>query len=122
MSDGSETARVVTDEGEPSERGLLSEGPAPSGAAAPPPGWAPPVEPEGPRVHWLGAIAWGLLMAVFLGTIWGLVLLYTGYVFWLLALALGLAIAWALLHGGCPAGRRGRRSGRRRALGQEAPF
>ncbi len=64
-----------------------------------PPQTPPPATAEN-RVHWLGALAWGFLMAIFLGAIWGLVLFSTRYVFWPLGLALGLAVAWALLHGG----------------------
>ncbi len=58
----------------------------------------PPIEAI-KGVNWRYAVFYGLVMAIFMGVIWGLFAIATGYIFVLLAIAIGYAIAWAVKTG-----------------------
>ncbi len=66
---------------------------------SPPPAWAGAESTGRGRTNWVAAIVYGLLVAIIGGILWGVILAFTGYIFALGALVLGIAVAWALRQG-----------------------
>jgi len=50
-------------------------------------------------VRWGPALGYGLLIALVGGAIWGVVAAATGYIFSLMAIVMGFAVAWGLAKG-----------------------